>query len=318
MYFGRQLWADRMNIINTDHYRKAFSQYLRTGKPIQLSLKQSQATTQYVWRSRRDQRVRLAHLINDGRIFSWANPPESGNPGDDFNCRCTAEPYVEGETEFAYFEQAQASDAAANRWENNDFIWHFYFGEGQEVTLTEIGHLDEIIQQYAYMDGNEGVYRRLADQIADAARKGALPYSFYFTYDFKAVEFSHGESTVSGVFDGSVRQSQKMLNIEGAAQFTFQDVFTDPADMRSIVAWIRERPDKLLRLSQRFFQIFGFGNGPQGEELDIDQDDVEAIFFAISELGGTAYNIVGDWKADFRASVLIESGTSQYTREKAE
>jgi hypothetical protein len=86
------------------------------------------------------------------------------------------------------------------------------------------------------MYGSEGVYRRLADQIADAAREDDLPYAFSFNYDFKTVEFSHGRSIVSGVFDGNVRQTQKMLNIEGAAQFTFQDVFTDPANMRSIVA----------------------------------------------------------------------------------
>lgn len=184
--------------------------------------------------------------------------------------------------------------------------------------MAEIGQLDEIITQYAYMDGNEGAYRRLADQIADAARKDALPYAFSFNYDFKTVEFSHGKSTVSGVFDGNVRQSQEMLNIAGVAQFEFRDVFTDPANMRSISAWIRERPDKLLRLSQRFFEIFGFGNGPQDEELDINPDDVGTMFFAISELRGTPYNIVGNWKADFRASVLIENEKSQYTRTKAE
>ena len=104
-----------------------------------------------------------------------------------------------------------------------------------------------------------------------------------------------------------------MLNIDGAAQFAFQDVFTDPVDMRSISAWIRERPDKLWRLLQRFSEIGGLGDGPQGAELDINPDDVDAMFFAISEIGGTAYKLMGEWTADFRASVLIRNEKSQYT-----
>ena len=137
-------------------------------------------------------------------------------------------------TEFAYFEQAKASDASAYRWENNDFIWHFYMGGGQEVTLAEIGHLDEVINQYADLDGNEGAYRRLADQISDAARRDKLPYDFSETYDFSK------------------------------------------------------------------------------------EDAVSAIFFAISELGGTAYEISGKWDADFEASVLVENNKSRYTASQNE
>jgi hypothetical protein len=74
----------------------------------------------------------------------------------------------------------------------------------------------------------------------------------------------------------------------------------------------------LRRLTQSFVQLFGIGDGPQGEVDEIDVDAVSSMFFAISELGGTAYNIASDWKADFRTSVLIQNGKSQYKREKAE
>jgi SPP1 gp7 family putative phage head morphogenesis protein len=52
----------------------------------------------YVWRTSRDERVRPDHKRLDGKTFSWDNPPvvntstrARGNPGDDFQCRCTAE-----------------------------------------------------------------------------------------------------------------------------------------------------------------------------------------------------------------------------------
>ncbi|MEM7617634.1 MAG: colicin E5-related ribonuclease, partial [Pseudomonadota bacterium] len=32
------------------------------------------------------------HSVNDGRIFFWDNPPPTGHPGEDYNCRCHAGP----------------------------------------------------------------------------------------------------------------------------------------------------------------------------------------------------------------------------------
>lgn len=48
--------------------------------------------TRYIWRSRGDDKVRPTHAQNNGKIFSWNVPPETGHPGDDFGCRCRAEP----------------------------------------------------------------------------------------------------------------------------------------------------------------------------------------------------------------------------------
>lgn len=63
---------------------------------------QDHPTTHYIWRTVGDGKVRLSHAIHNGRIFSWDNPPNTGHPGEDYNCRCTAEPYTRGESEFAY------------------------------------------------------------------------------------------------------------------------------------------------------------------------------------------------------------------------
>jgi hypothetical protein len=85
-----------MNLIETPAYREAFIQYLRKGKAIEISPKaaaDARPTTHYIWRTSGDDKVRSSHAANNGKIFAWDNPPETGHPGEDYNCRCWAEPY---------------------------------------------------------------------------------------------------------------------------------------------------------------------------------------------------------------------------------
>ncbi len=85
---GRYMFTD------TAAYRKAFIQYLRYGTPIEFSMKgEEHSTRYYIWRTRGDNKVRPFHAANNGRIFAWDDPPATGHPGEDYNCRCTAEPY---------------------------------------------------------------------------------------------------------------------------------------------------------------------------------------------------------------------------------
>jgi SPP1 gp7 family putative phage head morphogenesis protein len=51
----------------------------------------------YVWRTVGDERVRETHEMADGNTYSWSSPPEEtdGNhPGEDYQCRCWAEPIL--------------------------------------------------------------------------------------------------------------------------------------------------------------------------------------------------------------------------------
>lgn len=48
----------------------------------------------YIWRTSLDERVRDSHRALEGKTFSYSDPPEVGNPGEDFQCRCTAEPIL--------------------------------------------------------------------------------------------------------------------------------------------------------------------------------------------------------------------------------
>ena len=85
-----------MNITETSKYKQAFIRYLRKGGSIGLPTKDAVNPHHeyYVWQTAGDQKVRPSHAANDGRIFSWDNPPPTGNPGEDFGCRCTAAPFL--------------------------------------------------------------------------------------------------------------------------------------------------------------------------------------------------------------------------------
>ncbi len=88
------------DIINNPIYRKAFLTYLRYGTPPDIFIKaqsgEVHATDKYIWRTQGDDKVRPDHAALNGQIFSWDNPPPVGHPGHDYNCRCMAEPYLEG------------------------------------------------------------------------------------------------------------------------------------------------------------------------------------------------------------------------------
>lgn len=48
---------------------------------------------EYFWRTSGDDRVRATHAAHEGKKYRWDDPPEdTGHPGEDYNCRCTAEP----------------------------------------------------------------------------------------------------------------------------------------------------------------------------------------------------------------------------------
>jgi SPP1 gp7 family putative phage head morphogenesis protein len=59
--------------------------------------------TEYVWRTSRDERVRSRHKELEGTRHAYDDPPvvdaatgRRAHPGEDFQCRCTAEPVLPG------------------------------------------------------------------------------------------------------------------------------------------------------------------------------------------------------------------------------
>lgn len=51
----------------------------------------------YTWRTSRDERVRDSHDALDGQVFEYGKSPIGLDPGEDYQCRCHAEPVIEGD-----------------------------------------------------------------------------------------------------------------------------------------------------------------------------------------------------------------------------
>jgi SPP1 gp7 family putative phage head morphogenesis protein len=208
-------------------YRKAFQEYLRKGTPIMWSIKQERPTTHYIWRTRRDGKVRSAHAEREGQIFSWGDQPEGGHPGEGYNCRCTAEPYFPEISE--YIELSIDGIGTKSGWDNNDFINHYFNGRGRGVTLSEIGHSRKIIEAFIDRRGEP-----LKTQIAKAARRvgiGSVSYDFNNSYQMQGVVFSIGNTTIGGTFSGQSAEQNGILSIEGRLEIYLDDEFSDPSDI---------------------------------------------------------------------------------------
>ena len=268
-------------IVNQKTYRKAFLEYLRKGTPIMRSVKQERPTSHYIWRTQNDDKVRGAHAHREGQIFSWEMPPAGGHPGEEHNCRCTAEPYYGEEQEFVSHTLGSLNNTG-KRWDTYNFLYHFFMGKGRGVTLSEIGHLTEIVEYWAYKHG--ALERWTRDIISDIRRDPTLnpPPFFDQGYNFGSVEFSHGRSNVRGEFSGVVEQKHGMFHISGKVDYKFIDEFTDPLDIRQALEFFRE----------------GSSN------TNIVQN--------VSELSGDRYPVTGTWTSSFEALIFIDKEKSKF------
>lgn len=262
-----------MSIHQTPAYKKAFTQYLRRGTPIHLSLKEdSHQTTHYVWHTSSDGDVRPSHAENDGKIFAWDNPPETGHPGEAPGCRCWAEDYYDKESAKEQIVSAleEIVSVYGGAWENMELSAYFYVGQGQPVSLEKIGHLDAIRDYY-----NANYLQIFIDQIREKAASvpdGSMSDDFMRPYSFYAILYSYRSSTMSGLFTGEVTTLPTgQRTIDGLASFEFHDEFKDPLEFRQI--WV----------------------GLRNLVLFWDKITEKEAEMAWAELGGQPYAISSNW-----------------------
>jgi SPP1 gp7 family putative phage head morphogenesis protein len=87
----RSLWVARTRgaLIATDQVHKLHYDVVRDWSV-------AAGVPEYVYVTRRDERVRQSHRPHDGLTFSWASPPNTGHPGWGPGCRCLALPLRSG------------------------------------------------------------------------------------------------------------------------------------------------------------------------------------------------------------------------------
>lgn len=311
-------------IEETAVYARAFEQYLKKGTTISEGIENTlKQTTHYIWRTVGDDKVRVSHKQNNGKIFAYKELLSTNHPGEDYGCRCWAEPYIPGKSEYIYQELISEVNDAKEKWGSRDLARHAFNSEDvkiallqrmggnrssiwgliyltlspftneyvKDVTLSEIGHLQEIINYYGYYaskdktDKVKGAFNRINNAIINKAREvknGELTYDFSNSYNFQKVCFAHGGSVVSGNFRGYVAEIKGMLVIEGVIDYSFSDLYTDPLDLRQFFIGT-SKPDKVREFVRK-----------------------------VTDLGGKPYKITDQWQTKLRGEVKANKENSEY------
>ncbi len=282
-----------MNITQSPAYQKAFVQYLRRGTSVEATLKQIAKnklsfkklgnSSHYIWYSQEDGKVRPAHAANHGKMFGWNSPPPTSHPGEDFNCRCWAMPI--GDNQYAHQLLITSINDNSDRWNTSDFVRHYLGRSGRDVSLSEVGALGAVIEHYATQatarDGTIGVYEAVEKQIMQKAKEsgaGSITYFFEGNYNFQhQVTFSLGDSVVSGLFIGDVRQVGEYLIVAGIVTYDFRDAFRDPTS----------RVERLM------------------EAEGISRQEAENRVGASGDYLGVPYAVTDRWQTKFNGTVVI-------------
>ena len=90
------LLEDRYNVASSRAALIARDQISKMNGALTEVTQRAVGITGYVWRTARDARVRDSHAALEGKSFDWNDPPSVGHPGQDYNCRCDAEPDFSG------------------------------------------------------------------------------------------------------------------------------------------------------------------------------------------------------------------------------
>ena len=298
-----------MTIIDPASYRTAFVEYLRKGTPIRLSNKQEHPTTHYVWRTRADEDVRPSHAANDGQIFAWDNPPSTGNPGSDFGCRCTAEPYYPDASENITITLSEVSDTGAP-WSWQDFVRHYFRENGRGVTVRQTGHLQNIVEKYMEIAG-----KSIQKHIATEARQnpnGAFADTFNNSYDMTGIVFSLGDTVIGGSFTGRAFEIAGSVALSGEVEFYLRDVFADPVDLGEAQRQLGiddARDVEIIDLGETIFQnvhrpIEDYLRGRVGLPPTGPQQ------LGIST--GVPYSITDEWRGTFEGQILLDPNRSDF------
>lgn len=103
-YQAGERWEDlsdrlqeRLGVAESSADLIAVDQIGKLNSAVGAERSQGVGITHFTWRTVGDERVRPEHEALDGQVFSYAEPPEEGLPGEPVRCRCYADPVLESE-----------------------------------------------------------------------------------------------------------------------------------------------------------------------------------------------------------------------------
>ena len=88
---------ERLNVSDSRAELIARDQVAKLNGELTQARQEDAGVNEYIWRTVGDERVRDSHAEVDGLKFSWDSPPtqtDGNHPGEDYQCRCWAEPIL--------------------------------------------------------------------------------------------------------------------------------------------------------------------------------------------------------------------------------
>ena len=98
-----EIMSDRTDVGDSRAQLIARDQIAKLNGQFTKERQEDMGIDSYTWRTVGDERVRDTHEQVDGQVFSWASPPsetDGNHPGEDYQCRCFAEPVLPEELAF--------------------------------------------------------------------------------------------------------------------------------------------------------------------------------------------------------------------------
>ena len=91
----REILRDRYQSSGYNLRRLTRDQTNKTIGQLSRIRQQQVGIEEYLWVGAMDERERQSHKDNEAESFSWNDPPSTGHPGEEIQCRCFARPIIE-------------------------------------------------------------------------------------------------------------------------------------------------------------------------------------------------------------------------------
>lgn len=240
--------------------------------------------TQYIWSTSGDERVRDSHAENDGKIFSYDDPPPTGHPGDEINCRCVAIPYfgdkgkIEEQKEYIEQENAEVSV--------NEIVQHSQKIEPQ-ITFDLQKITEKIGAKLVGLDfrlkTQSSLKRKIKKEIADGFTKEEA---------IKKIRDAIRYTTVFSAKDFFVRYKamQNLLAINGYTTIVVKNTWQNDSAYKGVNTFIQNRNGDIFEMQYHTQQSFDLKNGElhrlyeKFRDLETSEEEKEKLLLEMRKL----------------------------------
>ena len=309
----------KLRRIARDQTSKAIGQF--------TELRQGQCgITHYRWLSSNDERVRPTHVENNGKTFAWAEPPEeTGHPGWDIQCRCTAVAIIpEHVPEEASVEVVAETPQQRFDFSGVDSAWAALKADPTAFTFVrdarkELGgahpkfiYADKDGNKWLFKPGDQGTYRWVAhgEEAAYLIARNVNPD----TIEVRVIEL-----------DGKIGTIQKLIPTEDinpspnhdfarmkANDFTTEEI--EKLQKEHVIEWMVSNHDphwdNFIRMKDG--RVLGIDRGQAYKYIGKDRLDIDYLPHTfLNGASETVYNTifrgVKDKKISFNPHATLEA-----------